>query len=153
MSKSLADGSVLTRVASKSTIPFGDAYFTNKVSGSYKSQNTFITHLKSPAHSDEKYQCLKCLRIYDSLTALTQHSESQGVRCNVRETDDFESVIRAITADTTTTNGRMADDTIRYEINPDAELSKTKMTENYRAAEREKNEARKRYWDNREIKW
>ncbi|KAH7377437.1 hypothetical protein BKA64DRAFT_750578 [Cadophora sp. MPI-SDFR-AT-0126] len=121
--------------------------------GSYKSQNAFIAHLKSPAHSDEKYQCLKCLRIYDSLTALTQHSESQGVRCNVRETDDFDSVVRAITADTTTTNGRMADDTIRYEINPDAELSKTKMTENYRAAEREKNEARKHYWDNREVKW
>ncbi|PVH74631.1 hypothetical protein DL98DRAFT_658690 [Cadophora sp. DSE1049] len=121
--------------------------------GSYKSQNAFIAHLKSPAHSDEKYQCLKCLRIYDSLTALTQHSESQGVRCNVRETDDFESVVRAITADTTTTNGRMADDTIRYEINPGAELSKAKMTENYRAAEREKNEARKHYWDNRKVAW
>ncbi|KAH6723650.1 hypothetical protein BKA61DRAFT_664372 [Leptodontidium sp. MPI-SDFR-AT-0119] len=123
---------------------------------SFKTANSFIGHLKSPAHSDEKFQCLKCYRYYNSATALTQHAESQGVRCNVRDTDDFESVVRGITAGTTTTNGRLADDTVRYEINPDANLATSttsKMAESYRAVTKARDEARSHYWDDKTPRW
>ncbi|KAH7305740.1 hypothetical protein BKA65DRAFT_520604 [Rhexocercosporidium sp. MPI-PUGE-AT-0058] len=121
--------------------------------GSFKTSNSFIGHLKSPAHSDEKFQCLKCYRYYNSATALAQHAESQGVRCNVRDTDDFESVVRGITAGTTTTNGRLADDTVRYEINPDAVLASKKMAESYRAVTKDRDEARRHYWDDKTPQW
>ncbi|KAG4431235.1 hypothetical protein IFR05_013276 [Cadophora sp. M221] len=123
---------------------------------SFKTANSFIGHLKSPAHLDEKFQCLKCYRYYNSATALTQHAESQAIRCNVRDTDDFESVVRGITAGTTTTNGRLADDTIRYEINPNANLATSttsKMAEIYRAVTKARDEARSHYWDDKKPTW
>lgn len=78
------------------------------------------------------------------------------MRCNVRDTDDFEFVVRGITAGTTTTNGRLADDTVRYEINPDANLATSttsKMAESYRAVTKARDEARSHYWDDKTPRW
>ncbi|CZT52819.1 uncharacterized protein RSE6_14199 [Rhynchosporium secalis] len=120
---------------------------------STKTAQGLINHLNSPAHLDEKFQCMRCYRYYISATALAQHAESQGVRCNVRETDDFELVVRGITANTATTNGRLADDTIRYEINPNAVLGRVQMAENLRAAQKLEDDKRANYWKNNKPNW
>ncbi|KAL2075084.1 hypothetical protein VTL71DRAFT_26 [Oculimacula yallundae] len=120
---------------------------------SSKTQQAFVNHLNSPTHSDEKFQCLRCYRYYSSATALAQHAESQGVRCNIRETDDFGLVVRGITADTATTNGRLQDNTVRYEINPDAVLHRTQMADNLRAAHKAKEDENLNYWRNNTPTW
>ncbi|EHK99365.1 hypothetical protein M7I_4769 [Glarea lozoyensis 74030] len=68
-----------------------------------------------------KYKCphtgCGCLRYFASATALTQHSESQGVNCNVRDTDQFTACVDEFTAGTAAPAGRFKDNTIKYVVN------------------------------------
>lgn len=77
----------------------------------------FTQHLKSPAHRNEKLQCNRCLRYFATATALTQHSESQGVRCTVRNDANYGGIVDVITGGTATTAGRHDDHTIKYALN------------------------------------
>lgn len=58
------------------------------------------------------------LRYFGTATALTQHSESQGVRCKVRETVQYDAIVDGITGGTAVLAGYHADNTIKYGINP-----------------------------------
>jgi len=84
---------------------------------SFIHQGTFIAHLKSPAHREEKLQCNNCLRYFLSATALTQHCEAQGTRCKVRETDGYGGLVDEVTGGTARTEGRHVDNTVRYAVN------------------------------------
>ncbi|KAF7552021.1 hypothetical protein G7046_g7555 [Stylonectria norvegica] len=64
----------------------------------FKNANGIIGHLKSPAHSGEKYTCPVCLRNFTALSAITQHVESNGTFCKIRETDDYDPYLNQLTA-------------------------------------------------------
>ncbi|RDW94976.1 hypothetical protein BP5796_00739 [Coleophoma crateriformis] len=117
----------------------------------------FISHLKSPAHMNEKLRCKGCLRYFASATALTQHSESQGVRCNVRNTDNYNAIVDEVTAGTTATAGRHEDDTVRYVTNPNAAIAGIRGGKALLDANRDANAAAdarfNSYWDNKQIEW
>ncbi len=115
------------------------------------SETAFIQHLKSPAHRNEKLSCTGCLRYFATATALTQHSESQGVRCKVRETDNYGGVVDEVTGGTARTAGRLDDDTIKYEV---AEgLVPNDMIAAHRAAHEAKNRKFNNYWEANKPKW
>ncbi|KAH8745641.1 hypothetical protein F5882DRAFT_108298 [Hyaloscypha sp. PMI_1271] len=122
---------------------------------SIEHKGAFIQHLKSPAHRNEKLQCINCLRYFATATALTQHCESQGVRCKVRQTSEYDGVIDGITGGTAITAGRHVDDTIKYAINPEIlpTLTTASVVEAHRARLEEKNKKRQHFWDDRTAKW
>jgi hypothetical protein len=98
----------------------------------------FIAHLKSPAHRKEKLQCEKCLRYFDTATALTQHSEAQGIRCKVRETDGYHGVVDHITAGTALVAGRHVDNTIKYVTKAQAKAQAGSVVDDIVAQHRQK---------------
>lgn len=116
--------------------------------------NTFLQHLASPAHRNEKLQCNNCLRHYATATALTQHSESQGVRCKVRQTDNYGGIVDSITGGTAVVAGKHEDDTMKYAL---AEGMKgniaDQIIEANRAEAKAREEARQGYWNKRTPKW
>ncbi|KAH7165741.1 putative C2H2 finger domain protein [Dactylonectria macrodidyma] len=82
----------------------------------FKKAGGLIGHLRSPAHSSAKYRCPYCLNTFGSLTAMTQHAESSGVRCRIRESDDYNSYLDQLTSgivDISPT--RNEDGTVKYE--------------------------------------
>ena len=125
-------------------------------SKSVATKPAFIQHLKSPTHRNEKLQCMNCLRYFATATALTQHSESQGVRCTVRHTSGFDAVIDNITGGTAQTAGRHKDDTVKYVVNPAlrAALGGAQgVIDAHKAAVIAKEERFKNHWDARTPKW
>jgi hypothetical protein len=103
----------------------------------------------------ERLKCVNCLRFFDSATALTQHAESQGVRCKIRDTDQYGTYVDEITASTAATAGRHADLTVKYVVNdfkPDSSAPQRVVDSNaavLKAAEKAKAE----YWTLNEPKW
>jgi hypothetical protein len=116
-----------------------------------QSSSAFVQHLKSPAHRNEKLQCINCLRYFATATALTQHCESQGVRCKVRQTSEYDGVVDGITGGTAVTAGRHIDDTIKYAVNPTFTVAS--VVEAHRARMEEKNKKAKGFWDNNTPRW
>lgn len=80
----------------------------------------FIQHLRSPAHTDLRLRCPACMRQYPSATALVQHAESQAVKCQIRESQQYKSAVDCITGGFVDTEGRHKDYTVRYIARPDA---------------------------------
>jgi hypothetical protein len=118
----------------------------------------FIQHLKSPTHRSEKLQCNKCLRYFSTATALTQHSESQGVRCKVREADNYAGIVDSITGGTATTSGLHVDNTIKYCLRPELEsLNPTHGAGVIIDANRRQGQAidtaKKQYWTKHRPNW
>ncbi|KAL1882991.1 hypothetical protein VTK73DRAFT_513 [Phialemonium thermophilum] len=80
----------------------------------------FINHLESPAHSSKRYHCPSCYRWFNSVAALTQHCESQGVRCNIRASDNFRPFLDQLTAGIADVRGvHDKDGTNRYVVPKD----------------------------------
>ncbi|KAJ3509328.1 hypothetical protein NM208_g15683 [Fusarium decemcellulare] len=83
----------------------------------FKASNGLVAHLKSTAHSGTKYRCPYCLRTFNSLVAITQHAESNGSRCKIRETDAYTPYLDQLTAgmvDIAIDNND--DGTVKYQI-------------------------------------
>ena len=79
----------------------------------------FVQHLKSPIHMGlQKVKCPHCLRPFPSATALTQHIESQGIRCNARKLEIVDVLVEEVTQ-VVTADGLHADETVRYVNIPD----------------------------------
>jgi len=116
----------------------------------------FIQHLRSAAHRDEKLKCRNCLRYFATATALTQHSESQGFRCRVRDTDQYPAAVDEFTAGTAFTAGRHTDNTVRYMVNaalyPGASGVELVIAAN-KNANAAKEEEFNSYWDHHKPKW
>jgi hypothetical protein len=68
------------------------------------------------ALSHQSLRCRSCLRIFKSATALTQHSESQGTRCRIRDTDEYGQALDDFTAGQIEVNGIWSDGTVRYKV-------------------------------------
>ncbi|RBR23054.1 uncharacterized protein FIESC28_04049 [Fusarium coffeatum] len=64
----------------------------------FKSGPALLGHLKSEAHSETKYRCPYCLNTFNSLTAIVQHAESNGVKCKIREMDNFRPYLDQLLA-------------------------------------------------------
>lgn len=79
-------------------------------------------HLASDVHRRPlaKYQCPHCLRNFASTAALTQHSESQGRRCEIRNTSEFRPFFDQLTAGIADVEGIHDDQTNRYIITKEA---------------------------------
>ncbi|KAF4636451.1 hypothetical protein G7Y89_g1639 [Cudoniella acicularis] len=121
---------------------------------SHDTVSAFIQHLKSVAHAKEKLVCRKCLRVFKNATALTQHSESQGVRCDIRETDAFSACVDEFTAGTAAPVGRHADDTVKYALNDlKAEnMASDSFATAYKAHYAAKDKEFNTYWQNQQPK-
>jgi hypothetical protein len=69
---------------------------------------------------DLRLRCPACMRQYPSATALVQHAESQAVKCQIRESQQYKSAVDCITGGFVDTEGRHKDYTVRYIARPDA---------------------------------
>lgn len=119
----------------------------------FAQQSAFIQHLRSPAHNDVQFQCHGCLRYFVNATALAQHASDQGgVRCRVRDTDNYEREVNRWTAGHVTTDGRWDDDTIRY-VATGQQQSASAMADNHNAKLAEKNKAKEEFWLNNTPAW
>lgn len=98
---------------------------------------------------------MSCLRYFSTATALTQHIESQGVRCKVRNTEGFDGVVDGVTGGTAVTAGRHKDDTIKYAVNPllQAALGAQGVIQAHKAAINEKDKKFNNFWDTATPKW
>ena len=67
-----------------------------------------------------KVQCPGCSKWFDSMTAITQHAESQGVRCAIRKTNGFRQFMDQLTAGLVDTAGRNEDGTVKYTVPDEA---------------------------------
>ncbi|RFU30768.1 hypothetical protein B7463_g5589, partial [Scytalidium lignicola] len=83
-------------------------------------KSAFIQHLRSAAHMNEKLRCPNCLDYFASSTALTQHCESQGVRCRIREAGNYNSTVDEITIGMGKVAGLHVDNTVKYAVNDEA---------------------------------
>jgi hypothetical protein len=61
-----------------------------------------------------KLRCPGCLRQYQSATALVQHAESQAVKCQIRDSQEYKTAVDQITGGFVDTAGRHKDHTVRY---------------------------------------
>ncbi|KAL3426819.1 C2H2 finger domain-containing protein [Phlyctema vagabunda] len=115
----------------------------------------FKQHLKSAMHLDTslRLRCHNCLRYFASATALTQHSESQSVRCQVRETSDYAAAVDRFTAGIAAPKGRHDDNTIRYVVNNDPRHGAEFFAQANKDEIARREVASKTYWVNRRPNW
>ncbi|CAM1507931.1 Fc.00g047790.m01.CDS01 [Cosmosporella sp. VM-42] len=81
----------------------------------FKTSGGLVGHLRSPAHSGTEYRCPYCLDTFNSLTAITAHAESQGTRCRIRDTENFDIYLDQLTAGIVDVAiGKNEDGTLKY---------------------------------------
>ena len=61
------------------------------------------------------YCCPECLKIFKSSTAITQHLEASGSRCNVKESKNFGKIVGLVTGGIVSIEGMHVDGTVRYQ--------------------------------------
>ncbi|KAF7899889.1 hypothetical protein EAF00_004225 [Botryotinia globosa] len=120
---------------------------------SYDTERAFIQHLLSTTHtSDNRLICPSCYRGFGTYTALTQHCESQGVRCKIREAVNYGRVVNDITASVADVVGKHEDETVKYTVKEEGfgELAK-----NYKEAGEKNAKKKVNYWANHdaEFEW
>lgn len=131
---------------------------------SFGSATGLCGHLSSPAHGDYlKVQCPSCLRWFEGMTALTQHSESQALRCKVRTTEEYRQFLDQMTAGVVDTTDMHGDGTNKYTVPEEAEKvfggqdrSKQLREQARQAVEdqvKREVEKKKTYWENRSVEW
>ncbi|KAM7207553.1 hypothetical protein V8F20_002031 [Naviculisporaceae sp. PSN 640] len=104
----------------------------NKFTGKYKcphprctksfgSGNALVAHITA-AHPKKviRVECPTCLKKFDSITALAQHSESQGVKCQVRNTGEFRQFMDQLTGGIVDTPDVHEDGTNKYVVPEEA---------------------------------
>lgn len=74
----------------------------------------FERHLVSSAHVGGKVVCPSCLKRFASTTAWVAHCESASKRCDIRNSSDFNNVMREITGGVLGTQGFNDDGTVKY---------------------------------------
>lgn len=120
-----------------------------------------IAHLKSNAHEAGRFRCRSCLRYFKTASALTQHSTDEGgVRCVVRQTDQYEICVDEFTASHAIVAGKNKDNTIRYAVIAQlgagpapAPKPKKKMQAVHDAANEALKEDRATYWKRNKPEW
>ncbi|KAF7865205.1 hypothetical protein EAF04_006182 [Stromatinia cepivora] len=120
---------------------------------SFDTESGFIQHLLSAAHAgNNRLVCPNCYRGFGTYTALTQHCESQGVRCKIREADNYGRVVNDITSSVADVVGRHDDETVKYTVKKEGwgELAKR-----HREAEEKNAKKKADYWKKHdaEFEW
>ncbi|AEO62590.1 uncharacterized protein THITE_2020276, partial [Thermothielavioides terrestris NRRL 8126] len=88
---------------------------------SFASPQGLRAHLMSEIHtSATKVQCPRCCRWFGSAAAITQHAESQGVRCDIRETNGYRQFLDQLTAGIVDTTEKNEDGTEKYTVPEEA---------------------------------
>ncbi|ATZ52830.1 hypothetical protein BCIN_08g04580 [Botrytis cinerea B05.10] len=118
---------------------------------SYDAETAFIQHLLSAIHtSDNRLICPNCYRGFGTYTALTQHCESQGVRCKIREAVNYGKVVNDITASVADVVGKHEDETVKYTVK---EEGFGDLAKKYREAGEKNAKKKVNYWENRETEF
>jgi hypothetical protein len=83
----------------------------------FKSGQALLGHLRSEAHSETKYRCPYCLNTFGSLTSITQHAESNGSKCKIRETAIYSAYMDQLLGGMVDVmENKHEDGTIKYEM-------------------------------------
>lgn len=84
----------------------------------FKSAQAISGHLGSDAHKRPlmNLQCPHCLKYFKSTAALTQHAESQGRRCVIRDTSEYRPFVDQLTGGIADLQGVYDDMTNRYVV-------------------------------------
>ncbi|KAI1623418.1 hypothetical protein EDD37DRAFT_694797 [Exophiala viscosa] len=80
----------------------------------FKSRLDFQKHLLSSAHVGGQVVCPSCLKRFATTTAWVAHCESASKKCDIRNSSDFNNVIREITGGVLGTRGFMDDGSVQY---------------------------------------
>ncbi|KAI5461617.1 hypothetical protein BGZ63DRAFT_357049 [Mariannaea sp. PMI_226] len=119
----------------------------------FKKARGLVAHLRSATgHFGNIFRCPYCQRTFGSLTAVTMHAESSTVRCQIRETDDYNAYLDQLTAGiVNVAHGRHEDGTPKYETTEMARNAFGRRTGTVPGT----NEwtEKKEYWDGKEIHW
>lgn len=121
----------------------------------FKSASGLAGHLKSTAHGDKMYRCPYCLRIFKSMAAITNHSESSANRCQIRETDNYNAYLDQLTAGMVdVSRERNEDGTLKYVTTETAkETFRGKKTASGSEAAVTPREENWETWEPKNIKW
>ncbi|KAF9775479.1 hypothetical protein IL306_006396 [Fusarium sp. DS 682] len=105
----------VSRWYSEYTQKFGCPY--DRCGKTFKKAQGLKAHLKSEAHSNTKYRCPYCLNTFGSLTAITQHVESNSSKCKIRNTEQFNAFFDQLLGGLVNVEReRNEDGTLRYEM-------------------------------------
>jgi hypothetical protein len=89
-----------------------------------KSVTAFMQHIKSGKHQGlEKVTCPKCHRLFVNSTALTQHFESQAIRCDARKLGNADTWVQDFTQ-VAEIGGKNEDDTNKYVNRSDRSINR-----------------------------
>ena len=88
-----------------------------KCGGNFDTIEAFNAHLTSSAHVGGRTVCPSCLGKFTSTMALVAHCESPSKRCNIRNTTNYNQVLREITGGLIGAEGHHIDGSVRYVAN------------------------------------
>lgn len=88
-----------------------------KCGRSFGSVESFNAHLTSSAHVGGRTVCPSCLSKFASTMALVAHCESPSKRCNIRNTANYNQLLREITGGLIGAEGHHIDGSVRYVAN------------------------------------
>jgi hypothetical protein len=88
-----------------------------KCGGHFDTIEAFNAHLTSSAHVGGRTVCPLCLRKFPSTMALVAHCESPSKRCNIRNTANYNQILREITGGLLGAEGHHIDGSVRYIAN------------------------------------
>lgn len=94
-----------------------------KCSRRLRSVKEFHDHLLSAAHTGGSVQCPSCLKRFKTTTALVAHAESGSTKCDLRNSAEFDKVMRDITAGLIKVDGTWSDGSHKYSAVPVDEWS------------------------------
>ncbi len=80
----------------------------------FRTPDQFNAHLLSPAHVGGHVCCPSCLRLFKTISALINHMESGAKNCNVRNSTNYNQVLREVSAGLIGASGHLEDGTVRY---------------------------------------
>jgi hypothetical protein len=125
-------------------------------SKTFKKGMALMSHLRSATgHFGNIFRCPYCQRCFGSLTAVTQHAEASSVRCQIRETDEYNAYLDQLTAGIVDVSiNRHADGTPKYETTESSRqnFGRAKAGASVVGAA-ESTRGKKDYWDDKEIHW
>jgi hypothetical protein len=88
-----------------------------KCGGSFTTIEAFNAHLTSSAHVGGRTVCPSCLAKFASTMALVAHCESPSKRCNIRNSANYNQILREITGGLIGAEGHHIDGSVRYVAN------------------------------------
>jgi hypothetical protein len=88
-----------------------------KCGGSFDTVEAFNAHLTSSAHVGGRTVCPSCLSKFTSTMALVAHCESPSKKCNIRNSANYNQVLREITGGLIGAEGHHIDGSVRYVAN------------------------------------